>query len=93
MSNIDESIVKHVAKLARIEIASNEIEKYSQELSNILTYIDHIQQIELDSGVSNDAELSNVFREDEVTNTNIRDKLLANCPMTEDGLIKVKQVL
>ena len=93
MSNIDESIVKHVAKLARIEIEPNEIEKYSQELSNILKYVDHLQEIKLDYNVAHDAEPTNVFREDEVTNANMRDRLLANCPMTENGLIKVKQVL
>lgn len=92
MSNIDDSIVKHVARLARVEIEPNEVEKYLGEISNILKYVDHLQQIKLDDKLPNVTSVKNVFREDEVTNSNMREKLLANCPMSENGLIKVKQV-
>jgi aspartyl-tRNA(Asn)/glutamyl-tRNA(Gln) amidotransferase subunit C len=93
MSNIDSTTVVHVAKLARIEIAENEIDKYLGELSNVLKYVDHLQQIDLDNSAEQFMGLSNVFREDEVINTNMREVLLKNCPMSENGLIKVKQVL
>ena len=93
MSNINSTTVVNVAKLARIEIAENEIDKYLGELSNVLKYVDHLQQIKLNDFAEQVNGLVNVFREDEVINNNMRDVLLKNCPMSEDGLIKVKQVL
>lgn len=94
MSTITNETVKRIAGLVRIAIPDEELPKYGEHLSSILTYVDQLQKID-----TNDVEpllqvngLENVFREDVVTNGNMREELMANTPLHENGLIKVRTV-
>ncbi len=58
--------VKHVAKLANLPLFSDEEEKYSGQLSEILEYVDKLNEVDT-SGVEptyNVTGLENVTRED-----------------------------
>ncbi|MEI8230351.1 MAG: Asp-tRNA(Asn)/Glu-tRNA(Gln) amidotransferase subunit GatC [Candidatus Peregrinibacteria bacterium] len=58
--------VRHIAKLARLEISDAEVEKYSRELSSILSYIEKLKEVDT-TGVEPTAQvtgLTNAFRED-----------------------------
>lgn len=94
MSSITNETVKRIASLVRIAIPDEELPKYGEHLSSLLTYVDQLQKID-----TNDVEpllqvngLENIFRADVVTNGNMRDVLLACAPAQENGFIKVRTV-
>jgi aspartyl-tRNA(Asn)/glutamyl-tRNA(Gln) amidotransferase subunit C len=89
--------VKYIADfLARLELTSEEEEKYSQQLSTVLEYIDKLKTVDT-SKVSTTFQvggLANVWREDEVSNWNT-DEIAAALSQSElvGGQVKVKKVL
>lgn len=86
--------VLHIAKLARLEFSPEEIEKYQQELNDILNYIDMLDEIDEDikplSQVNDD---TNNLREDIVKKSLTVEKALSNAPEAEDGAIIVPKVV
>ncbi len=94
MAQISKTDVEHVAQLARLNLTKIEEEKFTQELGEILNYIDELNELDLTKikSVSQISGLENIVREDKITNENNREKLLTNAPSQEKGYIKVKQV-
>lgn len=87
--------VLHVAKLARLEFSPEEIEKYQQELNDILNYIDMLGEVDTEevsplSQVNNDV---NNLREDSVRKSLTVEEALKNAPMAEDGAVIVPKVV
>ncbi len=86
----------HIAQLAKLEISELEAEKYSRELSAILTYVEQLDEADI-SQVSKETRISdseNVFRDDQVETWSDEERNLAlNQGEIADGLIKVKKVL
>ncbi|MCK5466081.1 Asp-tRNA(Asn)/Glu-tRNA(Gln) amidotransferase subunit GatC [Candidatus Parcubacteria bacterium] len=89
--------VEHIAELAKIGLIKEEKEKFSEELSNILEYIEQLKEIDAKNikPVSQVTGLVNVVREDvaENCNENTRKKIIANFPEEKEGYVKVKQVM
>lgn len=86
--------VKHVAKLADLPLSSEEEEKYSEQLSKILDYIEQLNQVDT-TGVEptfNITPNQNVMREDEVDKSLSQEEALLNAPQKKDGLIVTKGV-
>ena len=74
--------VENVAKLARLEITQAEKETFAQQLSQILTHVEKLNQYDT-SGVEPTATVlgqTNVFREDVVKPSLTVDQALANAP-------------
>jgi aspartyl-tRNA(Asn)/glutamyl-tRNA(Gln) amidotransferase subunit C len=94
MANISKEDVEHTASLARLELTENEKEKFTKELGEILNYVGELNQAPTDDiqPISQIGGLLNVARQDEITNENLREKMLKNAPAQEKGLIKVKKV-
>ncbi len=98
MSNkLTKEEVKHIADLARLELTDEELEKYGGQLSDILGYIDQLQEVDV-NGVEPTAQITgslNVFREDIVVDWSEEEKRVAldNAPSLEDNQYKVKKVL
>ena len=86
----------HIAQLAKLEINEQEAEKYSRELSDILAYVEQLNQADI-SKVNQETritDLENVFRDDEVKDWNEEERELAlKQGEILDGLVKVKKVL
>jgi aspartyl-tRNA(Asn)/glutamyl-tRNA(Gln) amidotransferase subunit C len=76
--------VRHIAKLARLDIAEGDLEKFAKELTSILGYIDMLNEVDT-SKVMHTAQvtgLSNALREDEVLPAIATpDALLATSPL------------
>jgi len=94
---LEEKDIKHIAKLARLELSEDELEKYGKELSDILGYIDQLKEVDT-SQVEPTAQvtgLENGFREDIVKkwNEEEREAALKQAPDLEDRQVKVKRVL
>ena len=81
---IDREQVLHVARLARLRLSEEEVERFQGELSTILAHVDTINEIEgLDEvePTSHVVEVENVLRADEP-----REKVLEQAPdAAEDG--------
>lgn len=86
--------VAHVARLARLRLSSEELETMRSQLSNILAYIERLQEVDV-SGVQPTAQvtgLSNVLRPDGVAESLPRSEVLANAAEQRDGMFKVKGI-
>jgi aspartyl-tRNA(Asn)/glutamyl-tRNA(Gln) amidotransferase subunit C len=88
---IDRDQVLHVARLARLELTEEEIERMSSELSGILEHVDRITALDLDDvePTSHVVALENVLRPDEPEPSLPRDVALANAPDPADGAFRV----
>jgi len=87
--------VKHIAELARIGLTDEEMEKYSQELSGILAWIDQLKEVDI-SGVEPTEHITgvkNVSRQDISHPFENREKIINLFPEEKNGYNKVKAVL
>ena len=85
--SIDREQVLHVAKLARLELSDDEVERMSAELSTILDHIEKISELDLDGvpPTSHVVEVENALRADEPRPSLPRDVVLAAAPESVDG--------
>lgn len=80
--------VKHVAKLANLPLTSEEEEKYSQQLSKILDYIDQLNQVDTE-GVDPTYNVSgqvNILAKDKVSESLSPEDATKNGSQVKDGL-------
>lgn len=89
--------VSHVAKLARLGLTKEEKEKFTEELSAILDFVNKLNEVKADKikPTAQVTGLENVYRQDKgrVKSKQETDKLLELAPETERGYVKVKAVL
>lgn len=86
-----------VARLARIELSSEEESKFAGQLSAVLENFELLDKVDTENiePTAQVTGLTNVFRGDEVINPSgakSRDQLLSNAPEVENGSIKVPGV-
>jgi aspartyl-tRNA(Asn)/glutamyl-tRNA(Gln) amidotransferase subunit C len=83
--------VLHVAKLARLRLSDEEIERMSNELSGILDHIEKIDELDLEGvePTSHVVTLENVLRPDEPRPSWPREKILEPAPDVADGGFRV----
>lgn len=94
---ITEKDVKHIARLARIELSEQEEQKFGKELSSILEFIKKLEELDTDQVVplAGGTALENVTREDEKIEAGLEERqeeMLAQAPGRKDRWIKVKSV-
>lgn len=87
--------VLHVAKLARLEMDDTAVEKFSEQIGTILSYMDTLNRVDTQgvNPTSHAISLNNAFREDEETGSLDRDAALANAPEREDGCFVVPRIV
>ncbi|MEM7357673.1 MAG: Asp-tRNA(Asn)/Glu-tRNA(Gln) amidotransferase subunit GatC [Pseudomonadota bacterium] len=92
---LDKQTVQDIARLARLKVDEAEIEKYSNELSNILNLVEQMEAC--DTGgiepMTHPFDATLRFRADEVSETDQREKFQAVAPSSEDGLYLVPKVI
>ena len=88
---IDRDQVLHVARLARLKLTDDEVERMSSELSAVLDHIENISQLDLDGvePTTHVVELENVLREDVPRPSWPRDRMLAEAPDVAAGGFRV----
>ena len=88
---IDREQVLHVAKLARLRLTDDEVERMSGELSTILEAIEQIGELDLEAvqPTSHVVDLENVLRPDEPRPSLPREQALANAPDATDQGFRV----
>lgn len=92
---LDKQIVQTIARLARLHIDDSETEKYQHELSNILDLVAQMDAVDTSDvePMTHPFDATLRMREDNVTETNQRDKFQAVAPSTENGLYLVPKVI
>jgi aspartyl-tRNA(Asn)/glutamyl-tRNA(Gln) amidotransferase subunit C len=88
---IDREQVLHVAKLARLKLDDDEVERIAIELSGILEHVEHISELDLDGvePTSHVIALVNVLRPDEPRPSWSRDEILERAPDPAAGAFRV----
>jgi aspartyl-tRNA(Asn)/glutamyl-tRNA(Gln) amidotransferase subunit C len=95
MPELTRADVEHVARLARLALSDEEIERYTEQLAVILEHAADVASLDT-TGVPPTAHpvpLFNVFRADEPRPSLPRDAVLAMAPEAEDGRFRVPRIL
>ncbi len=96
MAKLSKDDVLKLARLARLQLSDEDVEKFQTEISSILGYVEQLQKLNLGGlePTSQVTGLTNVMRADTEINYGVSTKeLLKNAPATKDGHIKVKRIL
>lgn len=88
---IDRDQVLHVARLARLELSDDEVERMSGELSGILDHIEKIGELDLEGvpPTSHVVEVTNAIRPDEPRPSWPREQILEQAPAVRDDGFEV----
>lgn len=87
--------VLHIAFLARLGLTEAEVDKFREQLSNILENFEVLQQVDT-TGVPPTAQsiaLQNVVKDDEAVDSLPQSEILANAPRREGAFFRVRPVL
>jgi aspartyl-tRNA(Asn)/glutamyl-tRNA(Gln) amidotransferase subunit C len=87
--------VRHVAKLARLEIEPKMVEKLATQLAAILGYVEQLGNVKTQDvpPTYHAIALTNVFRQDAIHPHLPRHAALANAPAQEDGAFVVPKII
>lgn len=88
---ISDETIEYVGILAKLELSDEEKEQAKKDMGRMLDYIDKLGELDT-TGVepmSHVFPVQNVFREDVVTNGDMREQLLGNAPEQKDGMFMV----
>ena len=92
MANIiSDETIEYVAVLAKLELSPGEREQAKKDMGRMLDYIDRMGELDTTDvePMSHVFAVQNVFREDTVTNGDMRDDILRNAPGEKDGMFMV----
>jgi len=96
VSSLTKQDVQRIAELARLALTDAELDLFTRQLGDILTYVEQIRALDT-SGVAPTSQVLNrpVERDDETQPTLSRADLLRNAPdaALEAGLFKVPRVI
>lgn len=87
--------LKKIAHLARLNLSSEDIAHYSDQLSKIITFIEKMDEKDTSAvePINHPLELTQRLRADHVTEPDERDKFQSIAPATEAGLYLVPKVI
>ena len=90
---ISDETMEYVGILAKLEL--KEKESARQDMQKMLDYVDKLNELDTSKvePMTHIFEMGNVFREDEVTNGDDRDAMLANAPEVKEGQYKVPKTV
>ena len=88
---IEKEQVLHVAKLARLKLSDEEVERMSGELSAILEHVDNINELDLEGvePTTHVVPLENILREDEPRPSLSRERALEPAPDADETGFRV----
>lgn len=93
--SITNADVEHVARLARLDLTPEEVERFREQLSVVLERAQRIQALDLDAvpPTAHPVDLRNVLRPDEVSPPPSPGDILKAAPAAEDNYFRVPRVL
>jgi len=93
--SVDADTVRRVAHLARLAVAEDEVEHLRGELNAILAFVEQLAEVKVDGiePMTSIAPMAMKMRQDEVTDGNIAEAVMANAPAREDHFFLVPKVV
>jgi aspartyl-tRNA(Asn)/glutamyl-tRNA(Gln) amidotransferase subunit C len=93
--SLDRSEVIKIAHLARLSVSKDETASYVKDLSSILELVEKMNAANVDgiTPMAHPLNMTQRLRVDEVTETDQKQRLMANAPATEDALFLVPKVI
>ena len=93
--SVDIDQVRHIAKLARIAMSDEEIERLVPEINAIIGWVEQLGEVNTDGIEPLTAVIEQKLRlrDDAVTDGDCRDAILANAPAAEHGFFAVPKVI
>jgi aspartyl-tRNA(Asn)/glutamyl-tRNA(Gln) amidotransferase subunit C len=87
--------VRHVARLARLELAPDEERRLQIDMSEMLGYVDKLNELDTDKvePTAQVGESGTPVREDVVTNRPAAEAMLTNAPAREGFFFKVPKII
>lgn len=87
--------VEHIAELARLKFSESELQNYTEQLNNILLYMEKLNELNTDNiePLSHPIEGHNIFREDKLKSSVSREEALKNAPDKDKEFFKVPKVI
>jgi aspartyl-tRNA(Asn)/glutamyl-tRNA(Gln) amidotransferase subunit C len=95
MPDITRDEVAHLARLARLELTDDELDRYAGQLDAIVAAVAKVAEVASDDipPTSHSVPLTNVVRPDVLRPSVDRDEVLAMAPASEDGRFRVPRIL
>jgi aspartyl-tRNA(Asn)/glutamyl-tRNA(Gln) amidotransferase subunit C len=95
MTTISREDVAHLARLSRLAVTDEELDRFAGQLDQVLAAVARVGEATVADvpPMSHAVPLTNVLRADEVTPSLPRDAVLAGAPAAEDGRIRVPRIL
>jgi aspartyl-tRNA(Asn)/glutamyl-tRNA(Gln) amidotransferase subunit C len=92
---ITPELIKYLESLARITLTDAEEKKVGNELQDILSYIDMLNELDTQGveAMSHCFPVTNVMREDVVAPSMTPDEITANAPESQDGCFVVPKTV
>ena len=92
---IDRALVRHVAKLARLELDESEVTEFTDQLATIIEYVNKMNRVDTDGvePLAHSLPVKNRFRPDEVRESLDPEDALAGAPAREGDYFKVPRML
>jgi aspartyl-tRNA(Asn)/glutamyl-tRNA(Gln) amidotransferase subunit C len=93
--SLSKETVKYIADLSRIELKSEELEKLSRQLQDILDFINKLTELDITNTnpTSHILPINNVLREDTTAESLALDYVLLNAPSRKDSFFSVPKVI
>jgi aspartyl-tRNA(Asn)/glutamyl-tRNA(Gln) amidotransferase subunit C len=94
-SRLTRDEVQHVARLARLVLTDDEVERFTEQLGVILEHAQDMAELQIDDvePTAHPVPVENVLRADEVHRGLDRDEVLSQAPAAEDGRFRVPRIL
>ncbi len=92
---IDKEQIKHIADLANLTINDEQLEKYTQDMSDIVNFATQLNELDTENIDVTTSILGefNIFRKDELKESFDTEELLKNAPESQDGMFKIPKVI
>lgn len=87
--------VEYIASLAKLDFSEEELENYTHQLNDILTYVEKLNELDTSNvePLSHPVENQNVFREDELRTSLSTEDALKNSPNRTEEFFRVPKVI
>ena len=95
MSTLSRDEVAHLARLARLAVTDEELDRFAGQLGAVLNAVARVGEATAEDvpPTTHAVPMTNVTRQDEVQPSLPRDVVLAEAPAAEDGRIRVPRIL
>tara|TARA_B000000532_G_C18578861_1_gene281861 strand:+ start:56 stop:367 length:312 start_codon:yes stop_codon:yes gene_type:complete len=92
--------IENLAELAKINLSTEELEKYKDQIKNIIDHFSSLKNIETEGFSLNYWEIDDKkvvelenLRTDEIKNSFINKEIFQNAPENENGFFKIRKIL